>query len=207
MLIITVLSFTIINLWRLLFYAASDGLLWFWLLIFISIKLFTVLSWKDLQLLGLHLSCSGGFTVNAILWVPFIFPLKTRPAHSSYFVESIWNNCSVHTFSFFSFMRPKLSITLTVILKKLSGPMSNCNPVVTSGMGFADILLQRTNGGSPSRSTSQSTTDLYQGYISFWLLPVKTEHSGPSSCFTMIWENYRYKQWNEDVFLFHGFSP
>lgn len=117
MLIITVLSFTIINLWRLLFYAASDGLLWFWLLIFISIKLFTVLSWKDLQLLGLHLSCSGGFTVNAILWVPFIFPLKTHPVHSSYFVESIWNNCSVHTFSFLSFMRPKLSITLTVILK------------------------------------------------------------------------------------------
>lgn len=55
--------------------------------------------------------------------------------------------------------------------------MSNCSPVVASGMGFADILLQRTNGGSPSRSTSQSTTDLYQGYISFSLLPLTLKQS------------------------------
>lgn len=45
---------------------ASDWLAWFWLLIFISIKLFTVLTWKVLLLLRLNRISFYGFTVKAI---------------------------------------------------------------------------------------------------------------------------------------------
>lgn len=66
-LIIIVLSFSIINLWRLILSGASDWLTWFQLLIFISIKLFTVLTWKVLLLpLGLNLISSCGFPGKAL---------------------------------------------------------------------------------------------------------------------------------------------
>lgn len=201
MLIITVLSFTIINLWRLLFYAASEGLLWFWLLIFISIKLFTVLTWKELQLLGLHLSCSGGFTVNAILWIPFIFLLKTHPAHSSYFVEFIWNNCSVHTFSFSSFMRPKLSITLTVILKTT---LDTC--LIAILWWPQKWALQIPYYRELMEGALPVLPHIHHRFVSrvhfLRTAPIEMEHSGHSSYFTTIWKNYRYKQWNKDVFCF-----
>lgn len=61
---------------------ASDWLTWFQLLIFISIKLFTVLTWNVLMPLGLNLISSDGFPVKAIfLKVPqtFWFTNKSYP--------------------------------------------------------------------------------------------------------------------------------
>lgn len=70
----SLLSFTIINLRGLMLPGASDWLTWFQLLIFISIKLFTVLTWKVLLPLGLNLISSDGFVVKAIFF--FLKPTK-----------------------------------------------------------------------------------------------------------------------------------
>lgn len=79
---------------------ASDWLPWFQLLIFISIKLFTVLTWKVLLSLRLNLISANGFAVKAVLKNPANFLvckqiLPPRIPEQCYFLKPL----SEHFFS------------------------------------------------------------------------------------------------------------
>lgn len=85
-LIIPVLSFTIMNLRRLMLSGASDWLTWFQLLIFISIKLFTVLTWKVCCLWGLSL-----LVLTASQWKLFITTSTNFSFANMFYPQEFWD--------------------------------------------------------------------------------------------------------------------